>query len=72
MSSCEFIEYTIKVKDERNCLSEKEICYEPLLLAKEDENLRERVEALVEKFMDHYPSQESPEVTIRAKMVWQS
>lgn len=67
-----FIEYVIKVKDEKTSLTEREVSYEPLLLSKTNEALLQRVSEVVKRFLEKSPSEDSPEVTIRAKMVWQS
>jgi hypothetical protein len=68
----EYIEYTIKIKDEKSSLSEKHISYEPLLLSKDNEELAAKIHALFEKFRADNDSEESPEITIPSKMVWQS
>jgi len=68
----EYIEYTIKIKDEKSSLSEKDISYEALLLCKENERLKSEVDNLVYRFKSDNPSQESPGITVNAKMVWQS
>lgn len=68
----EYIEYTIKVKDEKNALSQKDISFEPLLLSKDNEELREKVNALAERFLADSESGEAPEIIVTSKMVWQS
>lgn len=68
----EYIEYTIKIKDEKSTLSEKDISYDPLLLSKDNEKLALDVNAVAERFFADNDSGESPEITITAKMVWQS
>jgi len=68
----EYIEYTIKIKDEKSTLSEKEFTYEPLLLSKDNEQLKQEVYGLEYRFKSDNPGQESPEITVTAKMVWQS
>jgi hypothetical protein len=68
----EYIEYTIKIKDEKSSLSEKEICYGPLLLSKENEIVAAKVNALAERFLANSESGEAPEIVITSKMVWQS
>lgn len=71
-SKC-FIEYVIKVKDETSSLSEKHITYEPLLLSLDNEELEKKVQDTYLKFYSKgAEGKESPEITIRAKMVWQS
>lgn len=64
-------EYTIKVKDDTSSLSEKHITYEPLILAIDNAELASKVSEVYKKFNKGLEWQESPEITIRAKMVWQ-
>jgi hypothetical protein len=66
-----FTEYTISVKDEKSSLSEKDFTYQPLEISKENEMLVQRISAVIERFIEKNPSQESPEVVIRTKTVWQ-
>jgi hypothetical protein len=70
--SSEYIEYTIKIKDEKSSLSEKENTYESLLLSKDNEELRAKVADLVCRFRAYNDAQESPEIIVTSKMVWQS
>jgi hypothetical protein len=73
--SSEYIEYTIKVKNESSTLSEKDISYEPILLSKECDFLSEKVNAVAQRFfasISDEDKQESPEIVISLKMVWQS
>ncbi len=72
MTSAEYIEYTIKIKDEKSTLSEKEICYESLTLSKSNEELAQKVDALAQRFLAESESGEAPEITVTSKMVWQS
>jgi hypothetical protein len=68
-----FIEYVIKVKDESSSVSEKHITYEPLLLSLDNTELENKVqEAYLKFYHKGAEGKESPEITIRAKMVWQS
>lgn len=71
VSKC-FTEYVIKVKDETSSLSEKHITYEPLLLSLDNADLASKVQSVYHKFNKGQEGQESPEITIRAKMVWQT
>jgi hypothetical protein len=68
----EYIEYTIKIKDEKSTLSEKEIIYEALLLSKDNEVLMQAIAQLMARFFADEESPEAPEITITAKMVYQS
>ncbi len=68
----EYIEYTIQVKDEKSSLSTKELSYDPILLSKENVLLKEEVAFLFEKFQETHLGEESPEIIIKAKMVWQA
>lgn len=68
----EYIEYTIKIKDEKSTLSEKEISYESLTLSKSNEELAEKVNALAQRFLAESESAEAPEIIVTAKMLWQS
>jgi hypothetical protein len=77
--SCEYIERTIKIKNESSTLSEKDICYEAFLLSKNDENLASRVNSVAQRFFaslnleeQQEEEPEAPEITITIKMVWQS
>ena len=73
--SSEYIEYIIKVKNESRTLSEKEISYEPILLSKSCEELSAKVDAVAQRFfasLEEEEKQESPEIVINFKMVWQS
>ena len=65
------IEYTIKVKDESSTLSEKDIAYDAFRLSKDNAFLENRVKEAVARFLEKHESQEAPEVTITARMVWQ-
>lgn len=67
-----YTEYTISVKDEKSSLSEKDFTYEPIEISKENEMLVQRISAVVERFLEKHASEESPEVIIRTKTVWQS
>lgn len=66
------IEYNIKVKDEKSSLVEKHHTYEPLHLSLDNKDLASRVSDVYHKFSKGQESTESPEITIRAKMIWQS
>lgn len=68
----EYIEYTIKIKDENYTLSEKDIHYGSLLLSRCDDFLIEKIHAVMEKFPKDSLDQGGPEITITVKMVWQS
>lgn len=70
-SAKDFTEYVIKIKDETKSLSEKHITYEPFLLSKGNQELSEQVNDLWSKFDTDIEKKESPEITVRAKMVWQ-
>lgn len=70
--SAEYIEYTIKIKDEKSTMSEKDISYEPLELSKHNAVLAHKVNELAKRFFEGNELNEPPEVVITCKMVWQS
>ncbi len=67
----EFIEYTIKIKDESHSLSEKELSHVPITLSKDTLELAQKVDALAKRFFDISESSEAPSIEIKFKMVWQ-
>lgn len=67
-----FTEYVIRIKDEEHSFSKKEITYDPLLISHENEILSHKIKTLVDQFMEANPSQESPEITVKTKTIWQS
>jgi hypothetical protein len=65
------IEYSITVKDETNTLTVKDICYDSILISKENPFLKERVKSAVDKFCIE-PQAESPEIILKFKTIWQN
>lgn len=69
------LELTIKVKDEKTCLVDRDTIYEPLNMSFEDSALKARVEAVVKRFLENSgtgESSESPTVVLKVTMIWQS
>lgn len=70
----DFIEYSIKIKDESKTLVEKDFCYDSLFLHKENADLKRKVEEMIKKFdiTDYDPTKLSDlSIEVRAKLVWQ-
>lgn len=64
------IEYSIKIKDEANTVTVRDIEPSAFLLCKDNALLSEKIgEALIKFGFDL--TNDSPEITIKAKMVWQ-
>jgi hypothetical protein len=68
-----FIEYTIKVKDERKTLSEKFHAYNEMMLSLDNKTLMSQVQEVVvshAKGLEDF--REAPEVVVTARMIVQS
>lgn len=64
------IEYSITVKDEERTLTKRELSYETeLLLSKESPILLDQVRAIVKEFGSD-PEKESPDIVVKAKLIW--
>lgn len=68
-----FTEYVIKVKDDSSSVTERHFTHGDLRLSYDNSDLANRVQDAYFKFLKGKPSEsaESPEITVRAKMVWQ-
>lgn len=64
------IELSITVKDEERTLTKKEVVYDVVILSQANEELLQKVQYVIDEFGSD-PNQEAPDVTIKAKMVWQ-
>jgi hypothetical protein len=65
------IEYSIKIKDEKDTLTIKEQSYEPILLSKDNLLLIGKIKEALVKF-NYDPDQESPEIILKFKLIWQT
>jgi hypothetical protein len=65
------IEYTITVKNEHTKVTKSDIFYDPLLVSRDNEMLREWIRPLVERFkVEAGESDPSPDIILKFKMVW--
>lgn len=69
--SNEYIEYTIKIKDESSSLSERDISYEGLYLSKSNASLQQKVNEIAQRFFQQNEPEESPSIIITAKFIWE-
>lgn len=65
------IELSIKIKDEKRSMTEKDFVHDEYLICKSNPDLVERVDAVFKKFSSQEDT-EAPTITIRTKMTWQS
>lgn len=66
------IEYEVRIKDEGCTLCQKEVIYTPLLLDRDNANLQDKIKEVFDKFKAAHPeSSDSPEITFKAKILWQ-
>ena len=64
------IELNITVKDEYSKLTQKDIIYSSYALSKDNQDLCERVNEIVEKHRTPL-CEEAPDIIVTAKMIWQ-
>lgn len=67
-----YIEYSIKIKDEQNTFSQKDILYQSLLLGKENFELQTKIKELVDQFYQGNLPEEPPSIVVTAKLIWES
>ena len=70
-----YIQYKIKVSDEKSSITEKFLTYDPLLLTVHNEKLIVQVSDVYDKFVKDKSAEElqdSPAIVITAKLVWQT
>ncbi len=61
------IEITVKIKDDSNSFSKKEMLYDPISLSHDDPTLQELVKQVREEIKTQL---DDPEITIKTMMVW--
>ena len=64
------IEYSITIKTESETLTVKETSYDPIVLSGESDFWKAEIEKALLKF-GFNESQESPEIVIKAKLIYQ-
>ena len=67
------IEYSITIKDEKTKLVDKDTSYEPFMLDRANEELKQKVANLYNKFLasrDNTEQPAQPDIIIKTTMVW--